>query len=76
MAMVFTFSEPGFSTPLTYPNLVGNPNGNHAQYREICRKDAFGTPVEAIAKSSYDAAGNVVEVRSSRYFESSDSQKD
>ena len=44
--------------------------------REIRRKDAFGTPVEAITETSYDAAGNVVEVRSPRYFDSSDPQKD
>ena len=37
--------------------------------REI---EAVGTPVEAITESIYDAAGNVVETRSPRYFDPND----
>jgi RHS repeat-associated protein len=40
--------------------------------RETNKRVAFGTSIEARTESIYDAAGNVIERRSPRYFDSSD----
>lgn len=45
-----------------------------AQGRETKKTEAFGTTVAAVTETDYDDAGNVTEVRSPRYFDSSDTE--
>jgi hypothetical protein len=40
--------------------------------REINKREAFGTAIEARTQTIYDVVGNVAEVRSPRYFDSND----
>lgn len=45
-----------------------------AQGRETKKTAAFGTTLAAISETDFDAAGNMIEVRSPRYFDSSDTE--
>lgn len=42
--------------------------------RETKKTEAWGTSVAAVTETDYDAAGNLIEVRSPRYFDSNDSE--
>ncbi len=45
-----------------------------AQGREIRKTAAYGTSVAAVTETDYDADGRTIEVRSPRYFDSSDTE--
>ncbi len=45
-----------------------------AQGREIRKTAAYGTSVAAVTETDYDADGKTIEVRSPRYFDSSDTE--
>ncbi|MDX1927996.1 MAG: hypothetical protein SFV81_15835 [Pirellulaceae bacterium] len=45
-----------------------------AQGRETKKTEAWGTALAAVTETIYDAAGNVTEVRSPRFFDSADTE--